>query len=73
VDRTRVQLDPIRTLSALTDSFAREGHVLSGSTRASGPFISGTALEFAYLTRWIELDRGRRLRGWRQMCGVATR
>jgi hypothetical protein len=62
VDRTRVQLDPIRTLSALTDSFAREGHVLSG-----------TALEFAYLTRWIELDRGRRLRGWRQMCGVATR
>ena len=73
VDRTRRQLQPIRTLRALADSFAREGlHLNPG-----GPIVAGdclpdrfgeTPLEVAYVTRWIELDGGRELHGWRTLC-----
>jgi hypothetical protein len=72
VDRTRGQLRPIRTLAALADSFARESRYLAAEpTSASGPCVvlfDGTALEVAYVTRWIELHAGRELRGWRTLC-----
>jgi hypothetical protein len=73
VDRTRRQLQPIRTLRALADSFARESLHLSRqrSVAASDPMsdrFGKTPLEVAYLTRWIELDAGRELHGWRTLC-----
>jgi hypothetical protein len=72
VDRTRGQLRPIRTLAALADSFARESRYLAAEpTSAIGPCVvlfDGTALEVAYVTRWIELHAGRELRGWRTLC-----
>jgi hypothetical protein len=77
VDRTRQQLRPIHTLTALADSFARESlHLVSieigpttGSTHAP---LGEAALEIAYLTRWIELDAGRELHGWRTLCRRAV-
>ena len=75
VDRTRRQLQPIRTLRALADSFARESLHLRhpGSPDDSGfgiwpPGIGETPLEVAYVTRWIELDGGTELHGWRTLC-----
>jgi hypothetical protein len=73
VDIAREQLDPIGTLSALADSFARESHVLSGGSFASSSFIAATPLEFAYLTRWIELTGGSSGARGGLMCGIATR
>ena len=72
VDRARQQLRPIRTLSALSDSFAREGlHVVETDTLAAdwphGRF-GESPLEIAYVTRWIELDGGRELHAWRTLC-----
>jgi hypothetical protein len=73
VDNTRRQLQPIRTLSALADSFAREGlHVsradlIPASEPKTGRF-GESPLEVAYLTRWIELDRGGELHAWRTLC-----
>jgi hypothetical protein len=77
VDRARSQLRPIRTLSALADSFARESlHLASiDAARAAGSSgsKSGTSpLEVAYVTRWIELDRGGELHGWRILCQRAA-
>ena len=67
VDRARQQLQPIRTLSALAESFAREAiHLTPESAKA-------TAIEVAYATRWLELVGGRKLRDWRSLCRVATR
>ena len=73
VDRARRQLGPIRTLSALTDSFARESlHVISPDADEPAETVpgwfAGSPLEVAYVTRWIELDAGRELRGWRTLC-----
>ena len=76
MDRTRRQLQPIRTLTALSDSFARESrHFALGfapehaSARGSRRRRFGESpLEVAYLTRWIELDAGRELHGWRTLC-----
>lgn len=70
VDGTRQQLRPIRTLSALVDSFAREGRHIAGTVAAptSQPAVERfghSALEVAYAMRWIELDAGRDLRAWR--------
>ena len=70
VDRARTQLRPIGTLSALGDSFAREGLHLASieAARAAGSRRStlGTSpLEVAHVTRWIELDRGGELHGRR--------
>lgn len=77
VDRVREQLSPIHTLSALSDSFAREGlHIASAGTTApepaSAPF-GGSPLEVAYVTRWIELVVGCELGGWRYLCQGARR
>lgn len=72
VDRTRQQLRPIRTLSALADSFAREGlHIaaeLGPSADSMRGGFGGSPLEVAYVTRWIELNAGLELRGWRTLC-----
>jgi hypothetical protein len=72
VDHTRQQLRPIRSLAALSDSFARESrYVAAGPTSAAGPcqvLYEGTPLEVAYVMRWIELYAGRELRGWRTIC-----
>ena len=73
VDRTRRQLQPIRTLRALADSFARESlHLRPGGPIAASDCLARrfgeTPLEVAYVTRWIELDGGRELHGWRTLC-----
>jgi hypothetical protein len=77
VERTRQQLHPIRTLSALADSFARESlHLapelapLAGSHQGR---FGGSPLEVAYVTRWIELDAGRELHDWDTLCERALR
>ena len=77
MDRTRRQLQPIRTLDALVDSFARESlHISRGGLLGSGAVpparLAGTPLEVAYATRWIELDGGRELHGWRTLCQYAS-
>lgn len=73
VDEAREQLLPIRTLSALADSFARESlHIAAEVAPSLGPIqgrFGESPLEVAYVTRWIELHAGRELRGWRSMCG----
>jgi hypothetical protein len=70
VDRARRQLQPIRTLAALADSFGRESVLVSPARpdqrRRHGS--SRSPVEVAYLTRWIELDGGRELHGWRTIC-----
>ena len=76
VDRARTQLRPIRTLSALADSFARESlHSASTADVAVADSMQGrfgeSPLEVAYVTRWIELDAGSELRGWRILCQSA--
>ena len=76
MDRTRRQLQPIRTLDALADSFARESlHISRGGLVDSGDVppnrLGGTPLGVAYATRWIELDGGRELHGWRTLCQCA--
>jgi hypothetical protein len=73
VDDARSQLDPIRTLTALTDSFARESLHLTGvwQPRVGADGVGQSPLEVAYVTRWIELDGGRKLRGWRALCQAA--
>ena len=73
VDRTRQQLGPIRTLSALADSFARESlHVNTvdapQAVEMAYGWFADSPLEVAYVTRWIELDAGRELHGWRTLC-----
>ena len=73
VDRARVQLRPIHTLSALVDSFARESlHLASGQPGAAQTnmraMFGDSPLEVAYVTRWIELDGGSDLHGWRTLC-----
>jgi hypothetical protein len=75
VDAVRSQLAPIRSLSALADSFAREGlHITHDAT--VGPSIitqvrrrrfGESPLEVAYVARWIELDAGTALRAWRSL------
>jgi hypothetical protein len=76
VDATRQQLRPIRTLSALADSFARESlHVASAPAQAADSLprrFGDSPLEVAYVTRWIELDAGRELRGWDTLCQRAV-
>ncbi len=73
VDRTRHQLEPIHTLSALADSFAREGlHIATdpepATSQPTRARFGESPLEVAYVTRWIELHAGRQLRGWRTLC-----
>jgi hypothetical protein len=73
VDRTRSQLQPIHTLSALADSFARESlHLIpAGTATPAHPrssWFDESPLAVAYVTRWIELDAGRELHGWRTLC-----
>ena len=72
VDLARGQLGPIRTLSALVDSFARESLHLATTDAAPTSGVRASfgesALEVAYVTRWIELDAGRELHGWRTLC-----
>lgn len=73
MDCARQQLRPIRTLSALADSFARESLHLAtaeAAVAADAPQnrFGETPLEVAYVTRWIELDAGRELHGWRTLC-----
>ena len=72
VDRARQQLRPIRTLSALADSFARESlHLAFAEVSPMDSLQSRfgeSPLEVAYVTRWIELDAGRELHGWRTLC-----
>jgi hypothetical protein len=76
VDRTRRQLAPIRTLTALSESFARESQQVRRAA-ATGPVptsrprprrFGDSPLEVAYVTRWIELEAGRELHGWRTLC-----
>ncbi|MEX1296326.1 MAG: hypothetical protein AB1Z67_09165 [Candidatus Limnocylindrales bacterium] len=72
MDRARRQLRPIRTLSALADSFARESLNLAAdesvAARSRQRRSGASSLEVAYVTRWIELDAGRELHGWRTLC-----
>jgi hypothetical protein len=72
VDRARQQLRPINTLSALADSFARESlHIAIEASVVADSLQSRfgeSPLEVAYVTRWIELDAGRELHGWRTLC-----
>jgi hypothetical protein len=77
VDSVRHQLAPIRTLTALTDSYARESlHLCGNGTAATSrapvaPLperLAESPLEVAYVMRWIELDRGRALHDWRTLC-----
>lgn len=77
MDRTRQQLLPIRTLSALADSFARESLYLAAELprerRGSTDVFGASPLEVDYATRWIELNAGRELHGWRTLCQRAAR
>jgi hypothetical protein len=77
VDGTRQQLQPIRTLSALVDSFARESlHLSTGLAPLAGSpggRFGESPLEVAYVTRWIELHAGRELRDWVTLCERALR
>jgi hypothetical protein len=72
VDRARQQLRPINTLSALADSFARESlHIAIEASVVADSLqrrFGESPLEVAYVTRWIELDAGRELHGWRTLC-----
>jgi len=73
----RRQLLPIRSLTALADSFARESlHVCANAVlpenRSRQTRFGDSPLEVAYLTRWIELDRGRELHAWRTLCERAS-
>ena len=73
MDRARQQLGPIRTLSALADSFARESLHLASfevtvAEHSPQSRFGESPLEVAYVTRWIELDAGRELHGWRTLC-----
>jgi len=72
VDEARRQLLPIQTLSALTDSFARESlPIAAAAVPTLGPArerFGESPLEVAYVTRWIELHTGQELRRWRSMC-----
>jgi hypothetical protein len=63
VDRTRAQLAPIRSRTALLASFSREASI--GATRGiveaglpAGP------VRIAYAIRWLELGDGRRRPAW---------
>jgi hypothetical protein len=72
VDQARQQLRPIHTLSALADSFARESLHLANEPGVGDASLwsrfGDSPLEVAYVTRWIELDAGRELHGWRTLC-----
>jgi hypothetical protein len=69
VDHARDQLRPIRSLTALTDSFGREAlHLVDEDGRADT-----SPLEVAYATRWIALHAGSDLRGWRIHCPGSKR
>jgi hypothetical protein len=69
VDRTRRQLEPIRTLTSLAESYARESQYTS---RPAPCRFGESPLEVAYATRWIELDAGRELHGWHILCQRAS-
>ena len=74
-DRFKLKNDDYSAIlvKALADSFARESLHLRrpGSPDVGGiwsPGIGETPLEVAYVTRWIELDGGTELHGWRTLC-----
>jgi len=76
-DRTRRQLRPINSLRVLADSYARESLYLHphGSAReadAVNGWFTGSPLDVAYVTRWIELDGGRELHAWSTLCRRAV-
>ena len=77
VDRTRGQLRAIHSLRALADSYARESlylHPHGPAREADAPngWFTGSPLEVAYVTRWIELDGGRELHAWSTLCRRAV-
>lgn len=50
-------------------------HIAAGvaypTTLAAGQFAD-SAVEVAYLTRWLKLEAGKELRGWRTLCERAA-
>jgi hypothetical protein len=63
VDRTRAQLQPIRSRVALLASFSREASIAATRTLAPSPAPAGP-VRVAYAIRWLELGDGRARPAW---------
>ena len=63
VDRTRAQLVPIRSRSALLASFSREASI-AVSRGAADTGLPPGPVRVAYAIRWLELGDGRRRPAW---------
>jgi hypothetical protein len=73
VDRALRQLELTMSLMALSDSVARESLHIGADGSTMAPLVVeghrlASPIEVAYATRWIELDGGHELRGWRHLC-----
>ena len=67
LDRTRAQLAPIQSRSALAGSFAREASVVVTASAAGGSSVEEPApgpVRVAYAIRWLELGDGRPRPSW---------
>lgn len=63
VDRTRAQLQPIRSRAALLASFSREASIAATRTVAPSSAPAGP-VRVAYAIRWLELGDGRTRPSW---------
>ena len=66
VDRTRGQLAPIQSRSALLDSFRREASVAATRGAVEAGLPPGP-VRVAYAIRWLELGDGRKRPAWRSI------
>ena len=63
VDRTRAQLGPIRSRSALAASYSREASIAVSRGAVESGMAAGP-VRVAYAIRWLELGDGRARRAW---------
>ena len=64
VDRTRAQLAPIQTRTALAGSFSREASVAATRSAPLTPADPPGPVRVAYAIRWLELGDGRARPDW---------
>jgi hypothetical protein len=67
VDRTRAQLEPIRTRAALAASFSREASVAVSRSLDPSTDTPPGPVRVAYAIRWLELGDDRRRPDWTSM------
>ena len=63
VDRTRAQLDPIRSRATLIASFSREASIAATRGALEAGLLAGP-VRVAYAIRWLELGDGRARPAW---------